>query len=105
MTSPTIGRLSGGPWRHGVAVISIVGRPTPSTAWSPSVEPLGVPPRRAAPDEFVTTTPAEGRSARPASSRLSPWWSWLTQHHIDRPDVLRGDAGPVLRELVPQPKA
>ena len=31
------------------------------------------------PATVVTTRPAAGSSARPAGSRLSPWWSWLSR--------------------------
>ena len=51
MTSPATGWLSGGPWRHGVAVTSIGGRPAASSlvvsqAFRPgrrAAEPLAAP--------------------------------------------------------------
>ena len=76
ITSPTIGWLSGGPWRHGVAITSIGDRPGASSRVpSHALRPRAVPPRRFAPAAVVTTTPAPGSSARPAASRLSSWWS------------------------------
>jgi hypothetical protein len=76
-----MGRLSGGLWRQGVAVIWMVGRPGASSrvvahGW----RPRALPPSRPAPVVVVVvvvvrTAPAAGSRARPALSRLSPWWS------------------------------
>ena len=63
--------------------------------------------RRAArrPATVVTTTPADGSSARPAGSRLSPWWSWLSSTASIGPRSAAAIAGPAsLRDAVPQPK-
>jgi hypothetical protein len=37
--------------------------------------PRALPPSRPLPAVVVRTTPAAGSRARPALSRLSPWWS------------------------------
>jgi hypothetical protein len=67
-----IGRLSGGPCRHGVAVISIDGLPGASRTWvAQGSRPTALPPSEAAPTVVVTTVPADGSMALPRSSRLS----------------------------------
>src|SRR5215207_3518825 len=101
-----MGRLSGGPWRQGVAVTSMIGFPGASSrvvahGW----RPRALPPSRLAPAAVVRTTPAAGSRARPAVSRLSPWWSWLSSTASTGPRSAAATAGPVsFRELEPQPK-
>ncbi len=51
------------------------------------------------------TVPAWARRARPAWSRLSPWWSWVRSTAPTGPISAAGMAGPVsFCEEVPQPK-
>ncbi|MFF5362872.1 hypothetical protein ACFY4I_26355 [Streptomyces scabiei] len=65
-----------------------------------------MPPSRRAPDGVVSTVRAPGSRARPASSRLSPWWSWVSSAASIGGSSAAGSAGPaVLWEDVPQPKA
>ena len=106
MTSPVISRLAGGPCRHGVAMTSIVGRPGASRrVVGPRRHPIALPPSRFAPDSVVSTTPADGSSARPASSRLSAWWSWLSSTASIGPMSAAAIAGPAaFRDADPQPK-
>ena len=107
MTSPTSGWLSGGPWRHGVAVISIVGRPGASSRVVCPWLGARASCRRVAfaPEAVVMTTPAAGSSARPAASRLSPWWSCVSSTASIGGSSAAAIAGPAsLRDDVPQPK-
>jgi hypothetical protein len=104
MTSPMSGWLSGGPWRHGVAVISIVGRPGASSrVVCHGSSPRVVPPRRFEPEVVVMTTPPAGSSVRPAGSRLSPMVVVSEQDGVDRQEVGRGDgrSGELARPRAP----
>src|SRR6185312_11758619 len=52
------------------------------------------------------TVPADGSNLRPASSRLSPWWSCVSSTASTGPSASGATAGPVsLRDEVPQPNA
>ena len=54
----------------------------------------------------VTTTGTEASRSRPASSRLSAWWSWLSSTASTGSTSAAATAGPrTLREPVPQPNA
>ena len=103
---PASGRLSGGPWRQGVAVTSIDGFPGALEPHClPRLEPAGAA-RRVAGRRARWSRPARGggRSARPAASRLSPWWSWLSSTASIGGSSEAAMAGPVsLRDAVPQP--
>ena len=58
-----------------------------------------------APEAVVMTTPAAGSSARPAGSRLSPWWSCVSRTASIGGRSAAAIAGPAsLRDDVPQPK-
>src|SRR5215213_8500168 len=107
MTSPTMKCAPAGPWRHGVATTSIAGRPGSSRSVdSHGSRPRADPPRRLAPETVVITAPADGSSARPAGSRLSPWWSCVSRTASIGPTSSAGIAGPAsLRDAAPQPKA
>jgi hypothetical protein len=97
MTSPAMGRLSGGPCRAGVAVTVMDGRaPLPMVEVCQGVRPTALPPSRWAPAVVVRTTPADGSRARPASSRLSPWWSWLSRTASIGGRSAMATAGPVV---------
>ena len=103
ITSPTSGRLSGGPWRQGVAVTSIGGRPGARAGWSPRVRgPRALPPRRRA-RAGRHDDAGRGSSARPASSRLSPWCSWVSSTASIGPRSADGDrrAGELARRRAP----
>ena len=106
MTSPTIGRLSGGPCRHGVAVTSIEVLPGASSqVLCQNPRPRTSPSSRAAPDSVVTIVPAPGSSARPAGSRLSSWCSWVSSTASIGPMSCAAIAGPAsFTDPVPQPK-
>src|SRR6266545_749088 len=108
MTSPVMGRLSGGPCRAGVAVTAMDERPRspdPMVVVCQGVRPTALPPSRRAPAVVVRTMPADGSSARPASSRLSPWWSWVSRTASIGGRSAAATAGPVvLRDADPQPK-
>ena len=100
-TSPAIGRLSRCPWRHGVAVISIEGRPGASSR----VEAQGssprarrraaLPPRRSKPRRrpgellpagVVVTTASGARRLGGATRGLEPWAS-TTLEAPGRPSI------------------
>ena len=94
-TSPAIGRLTGGPWRHGVAVTSIGVAPAHRAASSAQgSSPRALPPSRFAPETVVTTTPADGSSARPAVVEVVVVVVVGEQDGVDRPEVGGGDRGP-----------
>jgi hypothetical protein len=92
--------------RHGVATTSIDVFPgADSIVVCPGASPWALPPNRPAPDSVVTTVPADGRKARPAGSRLSSWWSWLSRTASIGPSSDAATAGPAsLRDPDPQPK-
>src|SRR6185437_151871 len=52
------------------------------------------PPRRSAPSTVVSTLRARGRSSRPASSRLSAWWSCDSRTRSTSPISSAEIAGP-----------
>ena len=85
MTSPTMRCDPGGPWRHGVAVTVIVGRPG---AWSRVVSQSRMPcascPRRPAPDVVVRTVPTPPRSAASGVVEVVGVVVVREEHGIDR---------------------
>jgi hypothetical protein len=106
-------RDRGGPCRAGVAVTDSDGRvPSPgSTVVAPAASPRTAPrprtePSRRAPDTVVTTVPADDSMDRPATSRLSPWWSCVSRTASTAPTSDTGSDGPVsFVDDDPQPKA
>jgi hypothetical protein len=70
------------------------------------MEPTRAPPAsRRAPDSVVSTAPDWGSRARPAGSRLSSCWSWLSKTASIGPISAAAMAGPAsFREIAPQPK-
>ena len=109
ITSPTIGRLSGGPCRHGRGGDLDRGRPAPrARVVSHGSRPraIAAEPARARARWSRRRRP-RGSSARPASSRLSAWWSWVSSTASIGAELVRGERpGPAsLRDDVPQPNA
>lgn len=90
IVSGSIRPIPAGPWRAGVAVTV---RPFASSTVSHGARPVAPPASRRAPETVVSTRPAPGRSARPAPSRLSAWWSWLMSTASSRPSPPGGSAG------------
>ena len=64
--------------RRGGDVDRSAGRAPRAASTSHGSSPRALPPSRCAPATVVTTTSAAGSNARPASSRLSAWWSWVS---------------------------
>jgi hypothetical protein len=89
MTSPVIGWLSGGPWRHGVAVILIAGWPGRSRMVAePAARPWALPRSRLAPETVVSTCFARGRNARgPAPTVDSARRDWSGERRQDEVPV------------------
>ena len=107
MTAPTSAWAPTGPCRPGVAVTVSVGRSGwVSVVVSHGRRPWAGAPSRRAPGTVVSTVGTPASIARPASSRLSAWWSWLSSTASTSPTSSTDSAGPaVLRDDVPQPNA
>ena len=83
-----MGRLSGGPWRQGVAVTWMAGRPGASSrVVAQGWRPRALPPSRRAPSVVVRTTLAPGSRARPVVVVAE-------QDRVDRAEVGGGDGWP-----------
>ena len=102
-TSPVIGRLIGGPWRQGVAVTSIVGRPAARAGWSPGREAAGVAtePLRAATRGH--DAPADGKQRAAGGVEVVAVVVVAEQDSVDRAELRGGDrrAGELARRRSP----
>ena len=94
VTSPTIGLLSGGPWRQGVPVTVMGGLPSCSSvvvSYSPS--PTAPPPSRPAPATVVITV-ADAQQLAAGGVQVVVVLVVAEQHRVDRADVVGRDRRP-----------